>query len=187
MCTPQVLKNMRMMISLRFTLLLKNHHGIHQLMNIQKNVTQMLDHQGQISIPVTAAWGPVFVSTVASYSLAYHATDVMDNDILATALESQIHISIALIGMVKKPLIDPIVLAKQWSITPDKSQKTIQATTQRGIRTMLHPLLLRRFKTNDCNLCYCQLVHPVFSETMFASTVSTRSNRCAQVFATDFG
>ena len=40
----------------------------------------MLDHQGQISIPATAERGPVFVSTVVSYSLAYDATDVMDSD-----------------------------------------------------------------------------------------------------------
>ena len=29
---------------------------------------QMLDHQGQISIPATVARGPVFVSTIVSYS-----------------------------------------------------------------------------------------------------------------------
>ena len=91
----------------------------------------MLDHQGQISIPTTAARGPVFVSAVVSYSLAYDATDVMDNDNLATSLEAQIQITIALIGMVRKPSIDPIVLAKIWGITPEKAQKTIQATTQR--------------------------------------------------------
>ena len=42
--------------------------------------TQMLDHRGQISVPTTAARGPVFVSTVVTYSLASDATDVMDND-----------------------------------------------------------------------------------------------------------
>ena len=89
------------------------------------------------------ARGPVFVITVVSYSLAYDATDDMDNDNLATALESQIQISIELISMVRKPSVELIVLAKRWGITPEKAQKTIQATTQRGIRTMFHPLLLR--------------------------------------------
>ena len=73
----------------------------------------MLDHQGQISIPTTVARGLMFVSTVVSYSLAYDATDVMVNDNLATALEAQIQISIALLGTVKKPSIDQIVLAKR--------------------------------------------------------------------------
>ena len=59
--------------------------------------TQMLDHQGQINIHTTVARGPVLVSTVVSYSLAYDDTNVMDNDNLATALSAQIQISIMLI------------------------------------------------------------------------------------------
>ena len=109
----------------------------------------MIDYLGLISIPATVARGPVFVSTIVSYSLACDAADVMDNDNLATALKSQIQISIALIGMVRKPSIESIVLAKQWGITPEKARKTIQATTQRGIRNVLHPLLSRQFRTND--------------------------------------
>ena len=103
----------------------------------------MLNHQGQISIPATAARGPVFVSAVVSYSLAYNAAVAMDNDNLATALEAQIQISMVLIGMVRKPSIDPIVLVKRWGIAPEKAQKTIKVTAQRGIRTMIHPLLSR--------------------------------------------
>ena len=99
----------------------------------------MINHQGQISIPATAARGPIFVSTVVLYSLAYDASDVMDNDNLATALESQIQISMVLIGTVRKPSVEPIILAKRWGITPEKAEKTIQATTQRGSRTMLNP------------------------------------------------
>ena len=93
--------------------------------------------------------GPVFVSAVVSHSLAYDAADVMDNDNLATALEAQIQIIISLIDTIRKQSIDPIVLAKRWGITPEKAQKTIQATTQRGISTKLHPLLSRWFRMND--------------------------------------
>ena len=49
----------------------------------------MLDHQGQISILATAAREPVYVSTLILYSLAYDATDVMDDDNHVTALSSQ--------------------------------------------------------------------------------------------------
>ena len=73
----------------------------------------MLEHQGQIRIPTIVARGPVFVSSVVSYSLAYDAADVMDNGNLATALEAQIQISIAMIGTVRRLSIDPIVLAKR--------------------------------------------------------------------------
>ena len=65
----------------------------------------------------------------------------MNNDNLATALSAQIQICQTLIGMVRKPLEEPIVLAKRWGIAPEKAQKTIQATTQRVIRNMLHPLM----------------------------------------------
>ena len=54
----------------------------------------MLDHHAQISI---------LISAVISYSLAYYATDVADIGNLATALSDQIQISIALIGMIRKP------------------------------------------------------------------------------------
>ena len=101
-------------------------------------------------------------------------------------LHNQIQVSIALIGMVRTPSPEFIVLAKQWGITLDKAKKTIQATTQKVIPMMLHPSLSRWFKMNDHNFCYHQLAHPVFSDTMFASTVSRRGNRCAQEYATDF-
>ena len=85
----------------------------------------------------------VYVTTVNLYSLAYDAADVMDNDNLANKLSTQIQISVGLIDTVRKWSIETIVLPKQWGITPEKTQKTIEATTQRGIRTMLHPSLSR--------------------------------------------
>ena len=72
----------------------------------------MLDYQGQISIPTTAR-GSVYVSAVISYSLAYNATDVMDNDNLATALSAQIQNGIVQIGKVRKPSVESIVLVKR--------------------------------------------------------------------------
>ena len=101
----------------------------------------MLYHQSQISISAKAARGPVFVSAVVSDSLAYDAAGGMDNDNLATALEAQIQMSIALIGMVRKPSIHSII--KEVGITPENAQKPIQATTKRGTRTMLNLSLSR--------------------------------------------
>ena len=103
----------------------------------------MLDHQGQISTPAIVTKRPVYVSTVILYSLTYDVADVMDNNNLATALLIQIQISIALIGMVRKPSVETIVLDMRGGIAPEKAQKTIQATIQREIRTMLHPSLSR--------------------------------------------
>ena len=120
-----------------------------------ERVPQMFNHQGQIRVLATAAKGPVYISTLVSYSLAYDAADVMDNADLATAWSAQIQISIALIDAVKKPSVDPLII-------PEKAQKTIQATMQREIRTMLLSSLLRQFKTNYRNLHYHCLAHHVF-------------------------
>ena len=92
--------------------------------------TCMLDHQDQINIPARVTKGPIFVSTAVSYSLAYIAADVMDNDRLEPVLPAQIQISIALIDTVRKLSVEPIVLVKRWGITPEKAQKTMQATPQ---------------------------------------------------------
>ena len=60
------------------------------------------------------------------------------------------------------------------------STKDYTSHSQRGIRTMLHPLLSRWFRMNDMNLSF-----PVFADMMFANTVSKRGNSCAPVYATD--
>ena len=62
----------------------------------------MSDHQGQIILPAKVTRGPLFVSTVISYLLTYDAIDVMHNDNLAIALSVQIHVSMELIGTVRK-------------------------------------------------------------------------------------
>ena len=56
--------------------------------------------------------GPVFVRVI-SYSLAYDAADVKDDDNLATALLAQVQVTKALISTVRKPLVEPINMAKQ--------------------------------------------------------------------------
>ena len=56
--------------------------------------------------------GSVYVIAVISYSLAFYATDVVDNDNVVTALSDQTQISIALIDTVKNPLIELMVSVK---------------------------------------------------------------------------
>ena len=73
----------------------------------------MLDNRNQIGIHAKVKSGQLYVSTVISYSLIYDAADVMDNDNLATALSAQIQISIVLISTVRKPSVEPIILAKR--------------------------------------------------------------------------
>jgi hypothetical protein len=83
--------------------------------------------------------------------------------------------------------IDHLTLASRWMISPEKAKRTVQRTTQHGVRTCLNPTLPQRFLTNDRMLRYKRLPHPVFTDTMFAGTASKQGNKCAQAYTTSFG
>jgi hypothetical protein len=83
--------------------------------------------------------------------------------------------------------IDSLTLAARWMISPERAKRTVQRTTQRGVRTSLNPSLARHFPTNDRMLRYKPLPHPTFTDMMFAGTTSMRGNKYAQVYATSFG
>ena len=85
------------------------------------------------------------------------------------------------------PQLTPQVLATNWGINLRTAARTVQATTQRGIRTVLHPTLSRRFRTNDRQLRYRRLPIDCFTDTLFSNTTSRRNNKCAQIFATPDG
>lgn len=85
------------------------------------------------------------------------------------------------------PQLTPQVLATNWGIDVRTAARTVQATTQRGIRTVLHPTLSRRFRTNDRQLRYRRLPIDCFTDTLFSNTTSRRNNKCAQIFATPDG
>ena len=88
----------------------------------------------------------------------------------------------------RRPALSHHTLAKRWGIGLSTAERTLQATTQKGLRTVLHPTLSRRFRTNDRQLRYRRLSHEMFTDTLEVKTVSwRRKNRYAQVFATKFG
>ena len=78
--------------------------------------------------------------------------------------------------------LDPATLAAKWDIGLDKAARTIEKTTQRGMRTVLHPSLSRRFRTNDRQMRYRRLPVELFTDTLIAGTLSRRQNKYAQVF-----
>jgi hypothetical protein len=84
--------------------------------------------------------------------------------------------------------VDYVTLAHRWQIPLHKAKNTVQWTMQRGVRTVLHPTLSRRFRTNNRMLCYCRLPCNLFSDTMFCPKVPlARGYKMAQIFATDVG
>ena len=78
--------------------------------------------------------------------------------------------------------IDAETLAKNWGIGIHTARRTLKVTTQRGVRSVLHPTLSRRFRTNDRQLRYRRLPIDLFTDTMFSKTLSSRGNKCAQIF-----
>jgi hypothetical protein len=80
-----------------------------------------------------------------------------------------------------------MTLAAWWMIAPEHKKKTVQLTMQCGVRTCLNPMLAQQFPTNDWMLCYKQLPHTAFTDTLFAGTPSHSRNECAQAYSTSFG
>ena len=157
----------------------KLHHGTNLVLNIvAKN--RMFDYRGLfISLNTQARW-QLFINSVTSY--ACDAPDVMDDDNYAKVLKRFANTSslwVAQVNTEKVSVLDHLVLAKKRGISPKKSLNMMHHTTQHGVHTVLHLSLLRQFKTNNHQLWYRRLPHNVYSDALFATTLSRRCNRCA--------
>jgi hypothetical protein len=87
----------------------------------------------------------------------------------------------------KAPGVNSVTLSKRWCISPQKAQRTLTKTTQRGVCKCLDPTLSRRFPTNDQMLRYKRMPHPCFTDTLIAGTPSKQGNKYAQAYCTSFG
>ncbi len=86
------------------------------------------------------------------------------------------------------PQLTPQVLSINWGIDLKTPARTVKATTERGICTVLHPTLSRRLRTNDRQLRYYRrLPIDCFTDTLFSNTTSRCNNKCKQTFATADG
>ena len=82
---------------------------------------------------------------------------------------------------------DPQLLARNWGIDLQTAKQTVNVTTQRGVRTVLHPTLSRRFRANNRQLRYRRLPNDCFTDTLISNSKSCRNNLYAQVFVTSDG
>jgi preprotein translocase subunit Sss1 len=83
--------------------------------------------------------------------------------------------------------LTPERLSQTWGIGLTIAKKTLEATTQKAVRTVLHPNVERRWPTGDRPLRYKRLHHQVFHDNMKSQVVSLRGNKCCEIYATDFG
>lgn len=117
--------------------------------------------------------------------LSLHSiSTVLDED--AFPLELSRSIQTVQVGSSGKQF-DPEHLSRNLCIDIHTARRTHNVTTQRGIRTLLHPTLSRRFRTNDRQLRYRRLPIDCFTDTLISNTASTRGNKYAQIFATPEG
>jgi hypothetical protein len=69
---------------------------------------------------------------------------------------------------------DAATLAKKWGVGIEAVKRTRLMTTQRGIIWMIHPILMKRYTTNDIQLMYCRLHVTIFTDTMLYSMILSR-------------
>ena len=84
-------------------------------------------------------------------------------------------------------MVDAPTLAKRWNIPIDRAKNTVCVTTQRGVRYVANPSIMRRFPTNDRMFRYNRFTHPMFTDTLLAGTASQRGHKFALLFATYYG
>ena len=83
--------------------------------------------------------------------------------------------------------VDSNTLSKRWNIDIGKSKRTVQRTTQRGVRSFINRTLSRRHSSNDRMLRYKRMPDTVFSDTLKAETLSKRGNNYSQAYCTRYG
>jgi len=111
----------------------------------------------------------------------------LNDDTLIALMESNVcqeEHNIASIGSSERtPGITAEDLVQNWGISLEAAKRTVEGTTQRGVRTVGCPTLSRRFRTNDRQLRYRRIRTDIFTDTMFSSVKSKRGNKCAQVYS----
>jgi hypothetical protein len=113
----------------------------------EEQENRITNHSGAI-VRGAALRGPDLVIN-ALHSLTTDLADILHNCNFHQVLLSHVNISSmdtslnGHIRMRKTALIDHMTLASRWMISPEKAKRTVQRTTQRGVRTCLNPALAR--------------------------------------------
>ena len=116
--------------------------------------------------------------------------DITEDDNFASVLNNKVQVSAIQSGNVnynQGKAVDALSLAKQWMISPDRAKNKVQKTTQCGIRMVINLQISRQYPTNNRILRYPCVLHPLYTDTMIAGTVSKRGNKNAQVYVTSYG
>ena len=84
----------------------------------------------------------------------------------------------------QKGTITPERLASIWNIGLETAKRTINRTTQRGVRDFTNAKMNRRLKPLSYQLMFEHLRTTMYTDTLFSKVKSLQQNTCAQVFCT---
>ena len=112
------------------------------LKTFQQQEEAMLQADGQLKDPIES-WSlrctiSVLNSIPQSETLDFHLGDAMHSHKLVDTDTHGPQTIASIIGGVRKPCIQATQLAKNWGIGLETATCTVEATTQRGLRTVLH-------------------------------------------------
>jgi hypothetical protein len=144
-----------------------------------REVLELNDEEETLATRLIAAMN------VSSTDINGDGLDERSKDCLITMTDED-HAVAAMSTRERGPVITKEILAKQWGIGLKTAHRTLMATTQQGIRCVLHPME-RRYKTRQSHVSFPTLNTRFYTDTMFATAKSTRGHKCAQVFTNGSG
>lgn len=86
----------------------------------------------------------------------------------------------------RKGTVSPEDLARRWRIGLDQARRTIERTTQLGVRDFTTIQGTRRLRHTNQQFKYRRLNAVVYTDTMFMKPMTLLRHTCAQVYVTDF-
>ena len=84
----------------------------------------------------------------------------------------------------RKGTVTPERLASIWNIGLETAKRTIERTTQRGVRDFTNAKMNCRLKPLSYQLMFEHLRTTMYTDTLFSKIESLQKNTCAQVFCT---
>lgn len=113
---------------------------------------------------------------ISVVNIATHYRDDIDGD----KTEGDRKVS-SIISNERHSQVTPEELARKWNIGLKTVKDTLRVTTQRGVRTVIHPAT-RRYRVDHLNLHRPRLAGTWYCDTLLARTKSKLGNTCANVF-----
>ena len=133
----------------------------------------LLDNKGLVRdapTPVERGQRRWFISTSENTTLFPKENDP-EHD-LGVALADNVNVSSIHTARDRWPKLNAVDLAQRWGIGIKIARRTIARTTQRGLRLVLHPTLVQRYRTNGRQFRYRRLPVDLFTDTLESGIAS---------------